>query len=170
MDQSPPEFGATVTDRDELAGALGLAPGDLVPGQAAQVVSTGVGHLLVPLRDRAAVDRARPDSGRLLPLLRQSGGEGCYLYSRDPVSPGAAAYTRFVNPTVGITEDPATGTAAGPLAARLVAEGAAADGATVIIEQGYALGRPSAIGVTVTGPRVQVSGSGLVVADGMLAI
>jgi trans-2,3-dihydro-3-hydroxyanthranilate isomerase len=171
MDQSPPEFGAPVTDRDELAAALGLVSGDLVPGQAAQVVSTGVGHLLVPLRDRAAVDRARPDSGRLLALLRQSGGEGCYLYSRDPVdAAGAVAYTRFVNPTVGITEDPATGTAAGPLAARLVAEGAAADGATVIIEQGHALGRPSRIQVTVTGPRVQVSGSGLVVADGTLAV
>lgn len=38
------------------------------------------------------------------------------------------------------------------------------------IEQGYALGRPSRIQVTVTGPRVQVSGSGLVVADGTLAI
>jgi trans-2,3-dihydro-3-hydroxyanthranilate isomerase len=170
MDQSPPEFGASVTDRAALAAALGLAPGDLVPGQAAQVVSTGVGHLLVPLRDRATVDRAQPDPGRLLPLLRQSGGEGCYLYSRDPVSSGAAAYTRFVNPTVGITEDPATGTAAGPLAARLVVEGAAADGTTVIIEQGYALGRPSRIQVTVTGPRVQVSGSGLVVAEGTLAV
>jgi trans-2,3-dihydro-3-hydroxyanthranilate isomerase len=71
---------------------------------------------------------------------------------------------------VGITEDPATGTAAGPLAARLLAEGATADGDTVIIEQGHALGRPSRIQVTVTGPRVQVSGSGLVVADGTLAI
>jgi predicted PhzF superfamily epimerase YddE/YHI9 len=105
------------------------------------------------------------------PIGAEVGGAGHHaLGACHPVGSGAAAYTRFVNPTVGITEDPATGTAAGPLAARLLAEGATADGDTVIIEQGHALGRPSRIQVTVTGPRVQVSGSGLVVADGTLAI
>jgi PhzF family phenazine biosynthesis protein len=69
---------------------------------------------------------------------------------------------------MGIGEDPATGTAAGPLAARLVAEGIAADGAEVIVEQGHAMGRPSRIEVTVTGSRVRLSGTGLVVADGTL--
>ncbi|MEP7022855.1 MAG: PhzF family phenazine biosynthesis protein, partial [Actinomycetota bacterium] len=123
MNQSPPEFGASVTDRAELAAALGLGPDDLATGQAAQVVSTGVGHLLVPLRDRVTVDRAEPDGHRLIRTLQFVGGEGCYLYSRDPVDAArAVAYTRFVNPTAGIIEDPATGTAAGPLAALLVAQ------------------------------------------------
>jgi PhzF family phenazine biosynthesis protein len=105
-------------------------------------------------------------------VLRAAGGEGCYLYSRDPVDPGdAVAYTRFFNPTMGIAEDPATGTAAGPLVARLVAEGkVAAGGGAVIVEQGYALGRPSRIRVSVAGPRVRVGGSGLVVAEGTIAL
>ena len=182
MAQAAPRFGGVAGDRAELAASLGLAEADLVPDQPAQVVDTGAGHLLVPLRDRAAVDRAVPATERLAAVLRLAGGEGCYLYSRDPsggdavapgdaVEPGAAvAYTRFFNPTMGIAEDPATGTAAGPLVARLVAEGQVPDGRPVIVEQGFALGRPSRIQVSVTGPQVRVGGSGLVVAEGTLTL
>ena len=83
---------------------------------------------------------------------------------------GAVAYARFFNPVMGISEDPATGTAAGPLVARLVASGQVADGSTVVVEQGRTLGRPSRIQVTSSGPRVRVGGSGLVVAEGTLTI
>jgi trans-2,3-dihydro-3-hydroxyanthranilate isomerase len=171
MDQSPPQSGGVAGDRADLAGSLGLAEQDLVAGEPAQVVSTGAGHLLVPVRDRAAVDRAAPDQPRLAAALREAGGEGCYVYSRDPVdATDAVAYARFFNPTVGISEDPATGTAAGPLVARLAAAGLVADGATVVVEQGYALGRPSRIRVQVSGPRIRVGGSGLVVAQGTLTV
>jgi PhzF family phenazine biosynthesis protein len=170
LDQSPPQFGATVGDRPGLAASLGLAEQDLAAGELAQVVSTGAAHLLVPVRDRTAVDRAGPDPARLAALLRGADGEGCYLYSPDPVSAGAVAYTRFFNPTMGIAEDPATGSAAGPLAARLAAEGRIPRQATVVIEQGHALGRPSLIQVAVSAQRVRVGGSGLVVADGTLAV
>jgi trans-2,3-dihydro-3-hydroxyanthranilate isomerase len=171
MDQSPPRFGTPVRDRAGLAVSLGLTEGDLVPGEPALVVSTGAGHLLVPARDRGTVDRADPDARRLAAALRGAGGEGCYLYSRDPVdAAGAVAYARFFNPVMGISEDPATGTAAGPLVARLVASGQVADGSTAVVEQGHVLGRPSRIQVTVSGPRVRVGGSGLVVAEGALTI
>jgi len=170
MDQSPPHFGAVVSDRAAVAVALGLAEEDLAADEPAQVVSTGAGHLLVPARNRAAVDRAAPDGARLARVLRQAGGEGCYLYSTDPVGhAGAVAYTRFFNPTVGIAEDPATGTAAGPLVARLAAMGKVPEQTTVIVEQGYALGRPSSIQVSASGHRIRVGGSGLVVAEGTLA-
>ena len=171
MDQSPPRFGAVAGDRAGLAACLGLAERDLQPDEDARVVSTGAAHLLVPAGDRQAVDRAAPDPARLRPALRQAGAEGCYLYSRDPVdAAGAVAYARFFNPTAGIAEDPATGTAAGPLAARLVAEGRIPGESTVIIEQGHALGRPSRIAVSVSGQRVRVGGSGLVVAEGTLLV
>src|SRR6202012_3829221 len=127
---------------------------------------------------RAAVDRAVPVTERLAAVLRRAGAEGCYLYSRDPADGAgpddgadAVAYTRFFNPTMGIAEDPATGTAAGPLVARLAAGGdASAVGRPGILEQGYNLGRPSRIQVSVAGPQVRVGGSGLVVAEGTLAL
>ena len=168
MEQAPPEFGAEVDHRRALAAALGVELDDL--GQApAQVVSTGAAHLLVAARDRDAVDRALPDAPRLAALLAEAGGQGCYLYSLDPPTAGATAYARFFNPTVGIWEDPATGSAAGPLAAQLAALGQVENGA-VRLEQGRAMGRPSFIDVLVTGDRVRVSGACVVVADGRLNV
>jgi PhzF family phenazine biosynthesis protein len=120
MGQSAPVFGGVVGDRDALAAALGLSVAELAERAVAQTVSTGAGHLLVPLGDRSAVDRAAPDPARLAAVLRDASAEGCYVYSRDPLQPeaGSVAYARFFNPTVGIAEDPATGTAAGPWSRR----------------------------------------------------
>jgi len=172
MRQSAPSFGATVADAEPLAAALGLDAEDIFVDGPAQVVSTGAGHLLVPARDRAVVDRASVDAGRLVPLLTSVGAEGCLVFSRDPVdaADGAVAYARFFNPMVGIAEDPATGTAAGPLVAALVARGEVAPGVEAIVEQGFALGRPSRLRVTVDGDDVRLSGTGLVVAEGTLLL
>jgi trans-2,3-dihydro-3-hydroxyanthranilate isomerase len=82
------------------------------------------------------VERPTPDGPRLAAALARVGGEGCYLYSLDPVdAAGAVAHTRFFNPTIGIVEDPATGTAAGPLVALFVASGKVPEGITAIVEQ-----------------------------------
>jgi predicted PhzF superfamily epimerase YddE/YHI9 len=51
---------------------------------------------------------------RLLPVLRGVEAEGCYVFAYDTENLGTA-YARFFNPTVGLWEDSATGTAAGPL-------------------------------------------------------
>jgi PhzF family phenazine biosynthesis protein len=92
------------------------------------------------------------------------------VYCLDPVDPAAVAYARFFNPTVGIHEDPATGSAAGPLVSRLVAEGLVPDGAAVVVEQGHAMGRPSRIGVEVSGDQVRLRGAAVVVAQGTLTV
>jgi trans-2,3-dihydro-3-hydroxyanthranilate isomerase len=170
MDQAAPSFGTTVGDTASLVAALGLSPEDLDGDLPAQVVDTGAAHLLVPVVDRAAVDRAQPAASELLAQLEAVSGQGCYVYSLDPLSREAVAYTRFFNPTVGIWEDPATGSAAGPLASLLVAHGVVSDGTTVIIEQGHALGRPSRIHVEVNGDQVRLGGAGVVVAEGNLRI
>ena len=134
------------------------------------MISTGAGHLLTEVRSRAVVDRVAPDSKRLADALRAVGAEGCYVYTleagaqEDRVAP----YARFFNPIMGIPEDPATGTAAGPLAARLVEEGVLAQGATVEIEQGTALGRRSLIRVRALPDGVELTGSGVVSAEGVL--
>jgi PhzF family phenazine biosynthesis protein len=160
-----------VSDAPALASALGLEVSDIDLSRfPAQAVSTGAAHCLIPVRDRPAIDRARPDAERLLAILGEAGAEGCYIFALDPVDPAATAYARFFNPTVGIYEDSATGTAAGPLAAQLVARGIVPDGSTVIIEQGHAMGRPSRIEIRVKGDDVRLFGSGVVIAEGVLRI
>jgi trans-2,3-dihydro-3-hydroxyanthranilate isomerase len=170
MEQAAPTFGAIPERPEGLAAALGLAPADLETDLPAQVVDTGAAHLLVPAVDRAAVDRAAPDAQALLAELRVVGGQGCYLFSLDPVRRDSTAYARFFNPTVGIWEDPATGSAAGPLACHLVAHNVVDDGATVVVEQGHAQARPSTIQVDVEGDLVRLGGAGVVVAEGTLRV
>jgi trans-2,3-dihydro-3-hydroxyanthranilate isomerase len=171
MRQDAPRLGKRL-DReiDELAGALGLTRSDIAADTLpCQVVSTGADHLLVPIRDRSAVDRIVPDGRQLFELLRRAEAEGCYVFSLDPQHPQAVAYARFFNPTVGIAEDPATGSAAGPLAAHMVTHGLAEFG-PVRIEQGTALGRTSLIDVEVSADSVSISGRGVVVAKGEFSI
>jgi trans-2,3-dihydro-3-hydroxyanthranilate isomerase len=168
LTQSPPEFGQSYEDFGVLAEALGLEKEDLSESLPAQVVSTGAGHLLVPVRSRTAIARARPDAQRLVKVLKAVDGEGCYLYCLEPVLPSSMAHARFFNPTVGIAEDSATGTAAGPLACQLVRHGIVKDGATIVIEQGYEMKRPSLLRVTVRGRVVQLAGRGVKVIEGML--
>jgi predicted PhzF superfamily epimerase YddE/YHI9 len=99
MSQSPSRFGGCARDRAELAAALGLTESDLVADETAQVVSTGAGHLMVPARDRSAVDRAAPHRVRVgcaqawihsrngkIPIVLltrpQPAGERVYLWCR----------------------------------------------------------------------------------------
>jgi trans-2,3-dihydro-3-hydroxyanthranilate isomerase len=171
MKHAPPSFGAVVSDAPALASALGLEVGDIDFARCpAQVVSTGAAHCLIPVRDRRRVDQARPDSESLLAILGRAGAEGCYVFSLDPIDPTASAYTRFFNPTVGIYEDAATGTAAGPLAAQLVAREIVPDGSTIVVEQGVLMGRPSRLELRVNGDDVRLYGSGVVIAEGVLRI
>ena len=172
MAQSALWFGRVPADRAELAAALGLTDDELVADRPAQVVSTGAGHLLVPVASRTAVDRVAVDTARLLAVLAAAGGEGCYVYSTEAAEPadGADAYARFFNPTMGIVEDPATGTAAGPLAASLTRHGDVPGDRPVLIQQGDATGRPSRLRVDVDGDRVRITGTGLVVGSGRLTV
>ena len=160
--QGRPMMGAEVEARAELARPLGLDPDRLVD-RPATVVSTGAAHLLVQAADRAGVDAARPDAPALAIALARAGAQGCYLFA---TTSGAAAYARFFNPTVGLWEDPATGSAAGPLAWWLTA----GDGGrhTIEIEQGHAMGRPSRLAVEVDGDDVTLVGSATLVAEGHL--
>jgi trans-2,3-dihydro-3-hydroxyanthranilate isomerase len=169
MAQGDPVFGAVVGKVSPLASALDLGDVELSVGRLqAQVVSTGVPHLLVPVRDADALDRARPRSETLAAYLRSVGAQGCYLFCLDPLDVDAPAQARFFGPNVGIAEDPATGSAAGPLAAYLVAHELASERRPVVIEQGRAMGRPSRIEVRVSGGGVRVSGRAVVVMEGQL--
>lgn len=168
MAQAEPVFGAVVGNISPLASALDLGDAELAVGRLhAQVVSTGVPHLLVPVRDQGALGRARPRE-TLAAYLRSVGAQGCYVFCLDPLDTEAPSRARFFGPNVGIAEDPATGSAAGPLAAYLVAHGLAGERRPVVVEQGHSMGRPSRIEVRVSGGGVRVCGTAVVVLEGRL--
>lgn len=169
MTQSKPVFGETFTDKKMLAAALNLNESDFSFDKIApQAASTGAFHLLVPVRNLEAVKNVQPDREKLIALTKSLNCEGCYLYTLETIDERSAAHARAFSPAIGIPEDPATGTAAGPLAALLVSQGILPEAKPLIIEQGFEINRPSWIEVYVNSDEVKVGGKCIIVGEGML--
>jgi PhzF family phenazine biosynthesis protein len=168
MKQSPLKLSEPLADVRPLAEALELNLEDIVLTPAPRVADTGANHLQVRIIDRETIDRARPSADKLLAVLHAADAEGCYIYACDPDAPGSA-YARFFNPTVGLWEDSATGTAAGPLAAYLGSLGMLAPDNSLMIEQGTLMGRRSILHVRLT-PDAELSGGGVVAMRGELIL
>src|SRR5207237_3737081 len=124
-------------EQAEIARALGLAREDLDETLPIQAVSTGNTMLLVPVRSLSDLGDCRPNVALLDEISKRSEfaeatATGCYAFTRETIEIGEArAHARFfIGQNIG--EDPATGSAAGPLGGYLVYHGAsrveAADG------------------------------------------
>jgi trans-2,3-dihydro-3-hydroxyanthranilate isomerase len=161
MLQEPPLLGAEV-DRTAALAAIGLTREDADPALPPQVVSTGLPHLLLPLRDRDALAAARPDWDAIAALLAAHAAFTVYAAACEPAA-GRARARGFVSAATG--EDPATGSAAGPLCAYLAARAGCTE---VAIEQGVELGRPSRLDARLEGERPRVGGDVVVLAHGTL--
>jgi len=142
MRQLPPTFGA-ILDSALFTRTLNLETADLDDRSPVQVVSTGLPALIVPLRDLDALRRCKVDWERYTEVA----GPGKNLYVFCPEShddgPGDLSARMFAN-DLGVPEDPATGSAAGCLAAYLLEHSyLGTDAVDVRVEQGYEIGRPS---------------------------
>ena len=170
-------------DQADIARGLGLAREDLDETLPIQACSTGNTMLMVPVRALADLARCRPNLLLLEEVYARngfasSGATGCYAFTLETIEIGEArAHARFfVGQNIG--EDPATGSAAGPLGGYLVYHDATrvdpVDGVhRFLIEQGDFIQRPSRIGLEVKGApgkveEVRVGGPSVVVARGVL--
>jgi trans-2,3-dihydro-3-hydroxyanthranilate isomerase len=166
MTQLPPEFGPVFEDRAAAARAVALTEADLHPSLPVQPVSTGLPPLIVPIRDLQALRRARGEQASIGEICRRAGGEEFYLFAM--TDDGVTA--RMLDWEHGVGEDPATGSAAGPLGAYLAEHGVAGMPGEVAIRQGEQVGRPSLLRVTVGRARgawrVRVGGGVAIVGDG----
>ena len=154
-----------------VAKATGLDPEDLsVNSWDIQIVETEATHLMVPVRDIAALKRAIPDKTLLKQASEQFGFEGYYLFAVNEATSPVLAQSRFFNPGIGIDEDSATGSAAGPLAGHLHSLGYIKKDKDYKLLQGAYVNRPSTIQVNVAGDGIWVSGSSVIVMEGKLFI
>jgi trans-2,3-dihydro-3-hydroxyanthranilate isomerase len=150
--RTPPIRTSRDYDPALCAAAVGLEPGDLLDNVTCQNVSAGNPAVFIPLRDSAAVDRAEVDTVALRRLLADEPEPAC-LFVFTPTQAGA--YSRMFANDFGIVEDPATGSATGPLAAFMMAHHLVsnADGTRFISEQGTKMGRRSILHVAIDGER-----------------
>jgi trans-2,3-dihydro-3-hydroxyanthranilate isomerase len=140
-----------------------------------QQVSCGLPYVLVPLRDRAVVDRAELDVAAFRAFAARNAvtPDACFfLFSASPGAP-ETAYARMFAPAFGIPEDPATGSACGPLGCYLVHHRLVSgdEAARMVVRQGVARRRPSTMHVAIaatgrTITQVKVGGEAVLVARG----
>jgi trans-2,3-dihydro-3-hydroxyanthranilate isomerase len=128
-----------------------------------EVYDLGPTHAYFALGSEEEVAALEPDFGALARLTKA--GINCFAGS------GTSWKTRMFAPASGVAEDPATGSAAGPLAIHLARHGRTPFGEQIEISQGAELGRPSKLYATAWGTperieRVEVGGSAVIVARG----
>jgi trans-2,3-dihydro-3-hydroxyanthranilate isomerase len=152
-----------------IAPAIGLSEEDLnLHGWESKVVETEVAHLMVPVKNGHTLQQTIPNKVLLKELSQNYGFEGCYVFTTESARAEYVAETRFFNPGIGIDEDPATGTAAGPLAGYLQALGYLSLNQDYQILQGTAVKHPSSIRVQVTKEGIWVSGTSVIVMEGII--
>jgi len=143
MDMQRAEFYEYI-DVSEVADTLNVPEDLLLP--LAQVVSTGLKDLIIPVKSKSVLDAIQPDFSKIGELSAQHGIEGYHLFALDEE---VTAVTRNFAPLLGILEESATGTASGALAAYLYSHGllSETDRKNIVFRQGESMGRPSHIRV-----------------------
>ncbi len=145
MEQPLPKFrGGPI--RGVVAPQIALDLADIEPSPPIEIGSSGNEFTFVPVRNLDAVRRAAP----------RGLADAVFLFTRETVMPGSAAHARMFAGWQGVNEDPATGSACGPFGAYLVRHGLA-DGARIVVEQGYEMGRPSLLYVRIGGTRDNIT-------------
>jgi trans-2,3-dihydro-3-hydroxyanthranilate isomerase len=169
----PAEAG-TLAPADRLAAALGLIPSEIgFENHKPTKYGAGNTFVFVPVASLDAIGKARVASPHWEAALQ---GQGAFLYCRQTVHTTSSFHARMFAPSSGIPEDPATGSAAAAFAGAVHRFDALPDGThRRIIEQGYEMGRPSTIALTVEVEHgklatVRIGGHAVRVAEGLIEV
>lgn len=160
MEQPLPTFGPELQLRDELIEAIGDVTDDVGDRRTGphQIVSCGNAFLFAAVDGLDGMRDIKVNTAALEALLDEVGAMGLYVYTtRQTERAGSTVHGRMFAPGVGIAEDPATGSAAGPLGSYLVQHGIAPAGETIVSEQGFEIGRPSLLHVRIGGTRERIT-------------
>jgi trans-2,3-dihydro-3-hydroxyanthranilate isomerase len=176
MAQPSPSFMEIVDEALPIVDAIGLSSDAIADKYPIQVVSTGLPFLIVPIKSLALVKAAIPNVQKIAENLKHISSSDILIFSTETIHSGNSVHARMFAPDVGVLEDPATGSAAGPLGAYLEKYSVLKKhefGEPIIVEQGYEVRRPSKLTVTV--PResmeeVFVMGKVRLVAEGMFHV
>ncbi len=168
-----PEFLRTY-DSVQYAEALGIHLVDIMSLYPIQTVSTGIPNLMVPVTSLDALRRVKPNWDLLQKLAEDCDYLAIEVFTRDTIDVTSDVHVRHFAPSLGVSEDPVTGSAAGGLGSYLIRYGLMSSTnivSSIVVEQGHILGRPGKVIVEVTGnqqeiQQVKVSGTAVTVAKG----
>lgn len=153
----------------KIAVALGLKIEDLDSSDfVPTIVKTEVAHTMVPIKNSQILNNCVPDNKLLIEISKEYQSEGFYCFTITNQDQDNIAESRFFNPIIGINEDPATGTAAGPLIGFLAKKKYAKLNKEYKILQGVKLKQPSLIEVMCRENDILVGGSSIITMRGEL--
>ncbi|CAM3175140.1 PhzF family isomerase [Chryseobacterium flavum] len=113
-----PAFDPSTTQN--IIRALGLTMNDLDERCPVQIASTGHSKVMIGIKSRSVLNSLVPDSGALVQLSKEISCNGYFVFTFDTGDPDILTYGRMFAPAIGITEDPVTGNAHGPLGGYLI--------------------------------------------------
>ena len=137
MQQPQPIFDEMITDEDLMACFPNV---EFAEKLQAQVVSTGLREIFLPVRTRVILDQLKPDIEAIVNLALKDKAIGIHAFCLDEEGD---AYGRNFEPVVGVNEESATGTSNGALGCYLYLYHSKKD--TYVLRQGYSMGQPSEI-------------------------
>jgi trans-2,3-dihydro-3-hydroxyanthranilate isomerase len=174
LPQLPEEIGAA-SDGASIAAALGIDAADIgFEGFKAARWTAGAPYTIVPVRGLDVIRRCRINTVAWEKAFAHDAHAAAYMVCRETSEQGHQFHTRMFAPLQGVAEDPATGSAAAAFAGYLAAHGNYKDGEHLVpIEQGYEMGRPSLIELTLnmSGRKLtgaSIGGSAVVVMEGTI--
>lgn len=158
MQQPLPKFGPTIEDRAGIAEMLSLETQAIRADLPIQVVSRGVPFLFVPVKTLEAIRRIRfrRDVEERLKLPEQN----ILVFTTETEFPGSAVHSRMFSPSLGVSEDAATGGATGPLGCYLVRHRVIPSESELrcVSEQGVEMGRPSFLHIRIKHTADEITG------------
>jgi trans-2,3-dihydro-3-hydroxyanthranilate isomerase len=170
----PQDIGAPADDAS-IAAALAIDVADIgFDGVRPARWSAGAPYTMVPVSGLDAIKRCRVNTAQWDKAFGFDAHAAAYMFCRETAEPGHAFHTRMFAPYQGVPEDPATGSAAAAIAGYIPAFDKLADGSHVlVIEQGYEMGRPSLIELTlrIGGGKLtgaSIGGGAVVVSEGTI--
>ena len=158
-----------------MADSVGLSAADFaLDASPAERWSAGNPFTFVPIRSLDGMARCRVDLARFEAAFGGENRAAAFLFCREAQDSGNAFHARMFAPSFGMLEDPATGSAVAAFAGYLAAHGGYGDGEHLVrIEQGYEMGRPSLMELTIriSGGQLtsaSIAGSAVVVMEGTI--
>ncbi|MDT4968147.1 MAG: trans-2,3-dihydro-3-hydroxyanthranilate isomerase [Acidobacteriota bacterium] len=151
MQQPNPTFGARFDDLRPIAEMLSLPLDAIETRWPVEIVSCGVPFLYVPVKDLKAARAIRFRLDVAERILKDFGISEVFVFTTETELAGSSVHSRLFAPALGIQEDPATGSASGPLGCYLVRHKvfSQAERWKFISEQGIEMGRPSIIRIVI---------------------
>jgi trans-2,3-dihydro-3-hydroxyanthranilate isomerase len=159
MTQPNPTFSGPITDRTIFAKLLSLSESDLHPSLPIQTVSCGVPYVFVPVNNLAAIKRVLFNHETWSKIKAKYNPGFVYVFTMETENDDSDVHGRMFAPDAGILEDAATGSANGPLGAYIVKHELMQkrDLLSITSEQGFEMGRPSFIYITIASTDQQIS-------------